>query len=202
MRRYGWLIALFAGLVLLGRVWAPKAMLESVADRPDVASAAPSGLYLPIVLRLSDTADATPVPTIPVTPQPTIDGGPTATSTPVETLPPTPTPTPTQPGDLTLTGMVYSSTPEDESQSIQGATVSVIMCAGISRRFSATTGFLGQYSLLLPGMYLNQCNQVTLEVWATGYETLVEPVSVADLRANPARDLLLVPILTSGRPVH
>jgi len=67
------------------------------------------------------------------------------------------------------------------------------MC--VPRRFPALSGPDGYYSLLVPGEYLNACNQVTLEVWATGYETLSLPVSVADLRAQPERDFALTQIV-------
>jgi len=79
------------------------------------------------------------------------------------------------------------------TQVVSGATVSVLMY--VPRRFPTLSGPDGYYSLLVPGEYLNACNQVTLEVWATGYETLSLPVSVADLRAQPERDFALTQIV-------
>jgi len=100
----------------------------------------------------------------------------------------TPTPTATPSGDVILTGQVYDAA-IGPAQPISGATVSVLMC--VPRRFETSSGADGHYSLLLPGLYLNACSEVTLEAWATGYESVSQPVSVADLRAHPQRDFAL-----------
>lgn len=68
------------------------------------------------------------------------------------------------------------------------------MC--VPRRFETWTGADGSHELLLPALYVNPCTEITLEASATGYESLSVPVSVADLRAQPVRDLVLVPLPT------
>lgn len=101
------------------------------------------------------------------------------------------TPTPTlQPSDLTLTGQVYDAA-DGPAHAIWGAMVSIRVCA--PRRFPAKTGPDGRYELLVPAPYLAGCSQVTLEVWATGYETLWQTIVVDELYAQPRRDFALTP---------
>lgn len=101
----------------------------------------------------------------------------------------TATPT-TEPPDLTLTGQVYDAA-DGPAHAVSGATVSVLTCK--PRRFPTQTGPEGRYELPVPASYLAGCSQVTLEVWATGYETLSQTVSVDDLYAQPRRDFALTP---------
>ena len=139
------------------------------------------------------TLTATPTGTATSTPTDTPTATPTSTATATPTSTPTDTPTPTPtPADLTLIGLVYDAA-IGPTQAVSRATVSVLMC--VPRRFQTLGGPDGYYSLLVPGEYLNACSQVTLEVWATGYETLSLPVSVADLRAQPERDFALTQIV-------
>lgn len=113
---------------------------------------------------------------------------------------PTATPTATPPSDLTLTGHVYAPAEHASARRnllfthgagspVPDAHVSVLVC--VPRRFEATTDANGAYSLLLPGAYLVGCQQVTFEVSADGYEAWSEVLPVADLRANPVRDVTL-----------
>ncbi len=102
-----------------------------------------------------------------------------------------PTPTETPPGDLTLSGLVHDAT-AGPSHPIAGATVSVLMC--VPRSFPTTTEADGRYRLLLPGAYLNQCVEVTLQASASGYHSFSQIVSVVDLRAQPVRDIALQPV--------
>ena len=186
MRRPRLAVALqLLGLALL--VQAPGAALLAFGGIP-VDLATPHGLYLPLVQG--------GVPTLPL--PPTIPSAPT--TTPVSTVPSSPTPTSTHTptvtpeagGDLKMTGRVYDDY-VGLTQGISGATVSVVMC--VPRRFPTESGPDGDYTLLLPGTYLDACreSQVTIDVWATGYLPLSLPVSVQDLRAQPRRDLGLVP---------
>lgn len=64
----------------------------------------------------------------------------------------------------------------------------------MAQGFQTTTGPDGCYSLLLPGEYLNRCMEVTLHAWATGYYSFAEVILVADLRAQPERDIGLWPM--------
>jgi hypothetical protein len=148
------------------------------------------------------TATATPTETPTSTPSPSATPSPTPTDTPTptETPPaptltsthtPTTTPTATTPGDLYLTGRVYDSV-VGITQGISNARVSVLMC--IPRRYDASSAADGTYALLLPAPYLNSCVSVTLEASAAGYCPLSALVSVAALRAQPQRDLALVPL--------
>ena len=105
-----------------------------------------------------------------------------------------PTPTETPPGDLTVSGLVYDAS-AGLSRPIAGATVSVLMC--VPRTFPTTTGADGRYRLFLPGAYLNQCTEVTLQGSAGGYQSFSQLVCVADLRAQPARDIALQPVVHS-----
>jgi hypothetical protein len=111
----------------------------------------------------------------------------TPTSTPTETA--TPTPTASPPGSLTLTGLVYDAE-LGPTQPISAAAVSALMC--VPARFQTFSGADGTYSLYLPDLYLAGCDEITLEVWADGYESWSETVAVAELRANPERDFVLI----------
>jgi hypothetical protein len=122
------------------------------------------------------------------TPTPTPTDTPTVTPTPTETA--TPTVTATPPGDLTLTGLVHDAS-VGPSQPIPEAVVSVEMC--MPRTYQTVAGPDGRYTLLLPAAYLNACTAVTLRVLASGYESLSQVVAVADLRAEPQRDIGLYP---------
>ncbi len=132
------------------------------------------------------TQTATPTATHTPTATPTPTDTSTSTSTPTATASPTgtATETATPPGDLVLTGRVYDAL-GGEAQPIAGAVVAVAMCQ--PRTFSTHTWSDGTYDLALPGLYLNACVSVTLEVAASGYETWSEAVLVADLRADPVR---------------
>jgi hypothetical protein len=145
--------------------------------------------------------DATPTPT--TTPTPTATATPTATRTPTPTHTPTATATPTltrtrtvtptategPPGDLWVTGYVYDVA-TGPTTGISGAAVAVLMC--VPRAFEAHSGSDGFYELLVPADYLNQCTDVTLLAAAAGYQSFVEGVNVADLRAQPQRDFPMV----------
>lgn len=100
-------------------------------------------------------------------------------------------PTPTPPGSLTVTGLVYDGS-HGPTRPVAGANVAVRMCVPVS--FPDVTGADGRYSIVVPGDYLNACSQVTLDAWVTGYDTFARVISVSDLRANPARDIGLVPV--------
>lgn len=138
-----------------------------------------------------EDAVPTPTPTSTETPTPT----PTSTPTPTPTLTRTVTPTPTEgpPGDLWLTGHVCNAA-VGPTPGIAGAAVSVVMC--MPRFFETHTGSDGYYELLLPAQYANQCANVILVAAAAGYQSLVQSVAVADLRAQPQRDFALVAIAT------
>ncbi|MBN1994259.1 MAG: hypothetical protein JW953_16295, partial [Anaerolineae bacterium] len=141
-----------------------------------------------------------PTPTMPPsTSTPTVTGTPPTPTPTMTSIPPTPTPTPTSTpaGDLMMTGLVYDAT-GGPTQIIPEATVSVLLCQ--PRRYQTQTGTDGRYSLLLPGIYLDACTQVTIEAWATGHETVSLPVSVADLRAQPERDFALPPLTSTPTP--
>jgi hypothetical protein len=142
------------------------------------------------------TRTTTPTDTATPTPSPTLTQTPTSTPTQTATLTPSPTATPTEtpPGDLTVSGCVFDAT-VGPSGGIAGATVSVIMC--MARRFETLTEANGDYSQLVPGLYLNQCLSVTLEARAAGYETLAYPVEVTLLRLNPRRNFPLSPLPTA-----
>jgi hypothetical protein len=140
---------------------------------------------------VTPTATYTPTPTPTVTPTPTPTATATATNSP--TVIPTVTPTVTPPGDVTLSGRVYDAA-LGLAHGIGGATVSATFC--VPRSFQAVSQADGTYSLLLPGLYLSQCTSITLEARATGYQTLTFPFAVADLRAQPVRDLGLYPVVT------
>lgn len=137
------------------------------------------------------TQTATPTLTHTPTATATPTGTSTSTSTPTATATSTSTPTSTAtpPGDLLLTGRVYDAQ-GGEAQPIAGAVVAVAMCQ--PRTFSTHSWSDGTYSLALPGQYLNACVSVTLEVVASGYETWSEAVLVADLRADPVRNVGLM----------
>jgi hypothetical protein len=153
------------------------------------------------------TATRTPTPTPTPTATATLVGAPTPTPTRTATRTPTPTPTPTTtatlvgaptptataPGDLVLTGRVYDAS-LGPFHGIPGATVSAIMCT--PRRFETLSAADGSYSLVLPGLYLNQCTSISLEARAAAYQTLIFVVAVADLRAHPVIDLALIPLAT------
>ena len=108
--------------------------------------------------------------------------------TPVPTSTATATPTPTPSGDVIVSGLVYDAA-LGPAAPIAGATVSALSCQ--SRRFQTMSGADGHYSLLLPGMYINQCTDITLEVWADGYQSVSDTVVVADLRTQSERDFAL-----------
>lgn len=147
----------------------------------------------------TSTPTATPTPTTTQTPTETPTATPTLTSTSTVTPTPTLTPTATPPGDLHVTGRVVAAV-AGPFQGVPGAEVAAVMC--MPRRYSTLTAADGTYDLLLPALYLNACDEITLEASATGYETSSQVVSVADLRANPVRDLILVPLPTPTPTTH
>jgi len=109
--------------------------------------------------------------------------GPGVASTPTEPIPPG--------SDLLVTGVVFV-TMSDPHQYIQGASVSIVSCVG-GRRFGAMSDVNGQFSLILPGLYLDPCSSVTIEVWADGYQPYFDTVPAADLRVQPKIDISLMP---------
>jgi hypothetical protein len=140
------------------------------------------------VLTLPPTPTNTPTsePTKTATVTPTATQAATATATPRASA----TPTVTPPVDLVLTGLVYDAAVGSE-QPIAEAVVSVDMC--VPRAFQAVSGQDGRYNLLLPADYLNVCTHVTLQGWATGYQSVTEAIAVAGLQAQPVRDIGLYP---------
>jgi len=139
------------------------------------------------------TPTTTQTPTETPTATPTLTSTSTVTPTPTNTPTITLTPTPTLPGDLHVTGRVIAAV-AGPIQGVPGAEVAAVMC--MPRRYSTLTAADGTYDLLLPALYLNACDEITLEASATGYETLSQVVNVVGLRANPVRDLILVPLPT------
>jgi hypothetical protein len=135
--------------------------------------------------------DAVPTPTTTPTPTATRTATPTATATPTRTPAATATPTEGPPGDLWMTGHVYDAV-VGPTPGITGAAVAVLMCT--PRSFETHSGDDGYYELLLPADYLNQCTSVTMLAVAAGYESIVQAVTVAELRAQPTRDFALVPL--------
>lgn len=94
------------------------------------------------------------------------------------------------PGDLPLYGLVYDVS-AGPSRGIAGAAVSVSMC--VPRSFHATSGLDGSHELFLPGSYLRQCSEVTLGVSADGYQDYSQVLALAELYAQPQRDIGLRP---------
>ena len=136
------------------------------------------------------TRTHTPTHTGTLTPRPTTTSTSTATVTPTATA----SQTATAPGDLTLSGLVYDAD-GGPAEGIPGAMVSILMC--VPRCFETTTAPNGRYSLLLPGPYLNQCTDVTMEAWAPGYRVWLRKTSVAQLRSEPVLDIALLPRTTA-----
>ena len=111
---------------------------------------------------------------------------------------PTATATATPPGDLWLTGSVYDAV-LGPTHLISDAMVAVQMC--VPHRFETISAADGSFSLLVPGMYLNQCVEVILEAEADRYQSLSLPLTVAELREHPERDLALNPLsITAETP--
>lgn len=101
-----------------------------------------------------------------------------------------PTPTPTlASGDVTVYGVVYLA---GSSQVISGANVSVSVCLP-HNPFSAVSDQFGQYSILVPGMYLLNCNQVTLSAFHSGFQNYSQNILVTDLYSQPQRSIPLTP---------
>lgn len=103
----------------------------------------------------------------------------------------TPTPTPTPGGDVVVTGLVHDAH-LGASRPVAGAVVAIAVCVP-HQPFQGTTGLDGRYSVLLPAAYANACASVTLSARAAGYAPFEQAVAVADLRANPVRDIALTP---------
>lgn len=126
---------------------------------------------------------------------------PSPTETPLPTYTPTETPLPTStatatPGDITITGRVYDALTEE---AIVGATVSLV--TSVPRTFPATTGDDGAYTLTVPALYAELIT--TLEATAPGYETYSAPVTPAELRDQPVRDIALQATATATpEPTH
>jgi hypothetical protein len=97
------------------------------------------------------------------------------------------TATATPPGDLTLTGRVSDAS---GGLPVSGATIAVVTC--LPRTFTTRSWSDGGFSLTLPAEYLNACTEVTLQVTATGYDTWLQTIAVAALRASPTRDVALM----------
>jgi hypothetical protein len=100
------------------------------------------------------------------------------------------------PEDIHLSGRVYDAL-GGPAQGIEGATVSV--CTSVPRCFPATTGPDGTYTLLVPVPYADLVNEV--RVWATGYQSLSQAVTAAELRAEPIRDFPLTRLPRIWLPV-
>jgi hypothetical protein len=138
-------------------------------------------------------------------------GAPTATPT-TPAAPTTPTP-PTEPAtatptateglaDVTVTGLV-SDASGGPSVPVVGATVAI----GLSvprQPFTAVTGADGRYSVTVPSIYVASINEISVS--ATGYVTVAQPVTGAELAANPIRDFALerapthTPVVTTVVP--
>ncbi|HNR97431.1 MAG TPA: fibronectin type III domain-containing protein [Anaerolineae bacterium] len=139
------------------------------------------------------TRSVTPTPTASPSATVTRSATPTPSATPEPTASATATATPTPPGDLLVTGQVYDAV-SGPLVGVAGAEVAVSLC--MPRRFSTLADDDGNYELILPAIYLNQCSSVTLEAVADGYRPVSFVVLVADLRAQSRRDLALVPLPT------
>ncbi|OQB26427.1 MAG: hypothetical protein BWY10_02125 [Chloroflexi bacterium ADurb.Bin180] len=141
------------------------------------------------------THTRTRTPTVTASSSRTPTASPSSTVVPPETSTPTrsQTPSATPPGDLILSGNVHDAT-RGPLATIAGATISVQFCT--PRRFETETETDGSFSLLLPALYLNACTQVTITVAASGYHTLSFAIPVAAIRAQPVRDLALIPLPT------
>jgi hypothetical protein len=89
-----------------------------------------------------------------------------------------------------LTGLVYDAA-IGPGLPLADAVVSVEMC--VPGFLQATTGPDGRYRLLLPVHYLDACNDTNARLygWAVGYQTRVDIVPVAELRANPVHDFAM-----------
>jgi uncharacterized repeat protein (TIGR01451 family) len=166
-------------------VWISARTYSSAAGRYLENVAVASSLEAPPV----SAEDVAWVHAAPPTPTST----PTTTQTPTPTATLTPTATQTPPDDLYVTGLVYDAA-AGPAQPVSGAPVSVLMC--VPRSFHTGSGADGRYNLLLPGSYLNQCSEVTLQAWAAGYQSYAQVIPVADLRAQPDRDIALQPAAT------
>jgi hypothetical protein len=110
---------------------------------------------------------------------------------PASTATPTPTATTPLPGDVTVTGKVYDAN-VGMSAPIAGANVAVQMCVPSS--FSDVSGADGMYSILVPALYLDSCTEVTLQATAAGYQPYSQIIQVALLRANPVRNVGMLPV--------
>jgi hypothetical protein len=150
------------------------------------ATATATGTVAPTA---SATRTATPMPTATLTAAPTAT--PDETATTLAAL--TPSLTPTPPGDLTVYGRVTDAV-AGPTHGISGALVSATFC--VARRVQAWTAPDGSYEMILPGLYLNQCGQIKLDVSADGYQPMSLPVGVAELRAQPRRDFDMLPAPT------
>ena len=140
---------------------------------------------------LTSTLTHTPTETATTsspTPTPTAIPPPTATETALP--PPTHTATPIAPGDLIVSGRVLAAV-AGPLTGICRAEVRVSFCVPVI--YVTWTGADSSYELLLAGRYLNQCTNVTLSASAPGYQGVQFSVTVADLRANPWRDVVLSP---------
>ncbi len=104
----------------------------------------------------------------------------------------TPTATAAPGGDVTVTGLVYDAR-QGTTRPLAGATVAIGVCVP-HQPFQSTSGLDGRYAVLLPADYANACAAVTLSARAVGYAPYERSIAVADLRANPARDIALVPV--------
>jgi hypothetical protein len=133
----------------------------------------------------SETLTPAPTPTATATSTP----GPTPTATGSTT--PTNTPTATTPGDLMVSGRVLREPRPGVILPLPGATVSVILC--VPGSFQDVSASDGSYSIVLPALYLDQCETVSLEVSAEMYCPFSLEIAVADLRAQPVRDLYPTP---------
>ena len=151
------------------------AFLVSSGLGKTVADSLAHSVYLPVIL--DNAEQVSPDPTATLTPSPTL------------------TLAPTIPVDLVLSGKVYDAS-LGPSAPVGGAMVSVLMC--VPRRYYTASAADGNYTLPLPNDYLNACSEITLEVWATGYQNPMTVISVEALRANPVRDLALMPVTPAG----
>jgi len=130
-----------------------------------------------------------------VPPPPTSTPTDTATPTPTHTVAPTPTHTPTtvpapRSNDVMLYGKVYDALAGYDT-GIVGARVSLAKCLPGNPR--TDTDADGNYSLIVSGPELDACFQIMLQVKASGYSSLSVVIPAPGLRAEPRRDIALMP---------
>jgi hypothetical protein len=112
------------------------------------------------------------------------------------TEPGTPTATPLPGGDVTVTGLVLGAT-GGPGMPLVGAVVSVKLSVG-DQSLAAATGADGRYSLLVPAVAVTNVERI--DVTATGYAPVSQPVTGDELRQHPVRDFTLALLVASPTP--